>query len=491
MELGYRYVYTEDVDVLIPVICLLVGLALGGLAWGLAQRSRMADLRERADRLEKVEGDLTEALSARAAAETRAQQAEEWKLLAQEREQKVGELLVRQKGIDTLLAERERAFEEHRQLMDQMKEKLADAFKALSADALNKNNQAFLDLAKQSLEAFSREAKRDLDARQENIVKLTQPIEKSLEGMNKVIVEFNEKYEHQMGGVSRQLQTVVEMNNRLQLETNNLVKALKNPHQKGQWGEVQLRRIVELAGMLEHCDFDEQTRESTNDGTIQPDLVVKLPGGRLIAVDAKAPTSAYLAAMEEDQTDEQRAQALKQHAIQVREHMRKLGSKEYWSKLDGSMDFVVMFLAMESLQSTAFHAEPGLFEEGLRNRVLICSPTTLIALLQTVAYTWRQEQIQENAENIAKLGREIYERLGNLGVYMARLGSNLDSSVTAFNDAVGSFEGRLLVSGRKMRDLGLAGGGKEIQEVKPIEKSTREFTAPEVKALIAPGLFDD
>ncbi|MBV6458738.1 MAG: hypothetical protein HONBIEJF_01876 [Fimbriimonadaceae bacterium] len=478
-------------EFLIPVICLLVGAVLGVAAWMAAQRPRMADLEVRGQRLQSIEAELVATKSGLAAAEERASQAEEWKQQAMAKEIEISELLVGSKELETRLAEKEKAFDEQREMLEQMKEKLSDAFKALAGEALNKNNQAFLDLAKQSLEAYNVEAKKDLEARQAEIKKMTEPIEKTLDGMNRSIKDFNEKYENQMGGVSKQLSTVIETNSRLQQETGNLVKAMRNSTQKGKWGELQLRRIVELSGMQLHCDFVSQVREATEDGAIQPDVIVRLPGDRCIVIDAKAPTSNYLDAVEEGATEERKVAALRQHALQVKEHMKSLGRKEYWSKLSQSPDFVIMFLPLESLLSAALETDPTLIETGLRDRVLVCSPTTLIALLQSAAYGWRQEALQENARQIATLGEDIYKRLGNLCGHFSRVGNSLDQAVGHYNSAVGSFESGVLPSARKMKELGVGDGGKEIPQPQPIEKISRRLAAKDIKALVGPGLFDE
>jgi len=479
------------VDFLIPVICLLVGAGLGVVFWMMAQRPRVADLEQRSSRLQATEAELANIRSDLAAAEERASQSEEWKQQSMAKDGEVSDLLLRSKELDTRLTEKEKAFDEQREMIDQMKERLSDVFKALSADALNQNNQAFLDLAKQSLESYNVEAKKDLEARQAEIRKMTEPIEKTLDGMTRSIKDFNEKYENQMGGVSRQLSTVIETNSRLQQETTNLVKAMRNSTQKGKWGELQLRRIVELSGMQLHCDFVSQVREATEDGAIQPDVIVRLPGDRSIVIDAKAPTSNYLDAVEDGVTEERKLAALRQHAIQVKEHMKSLGRKEYWSKLPQSPDFVIMFLPLESLLSAALESDPTLIETGLRDRVLVCSPTTLIALLQSAAYGWRQEALQENARQIATLGEEIYKRLGNLVSHFFKVGNSLDQAVGHYNSAVGSFESGILPSARKMKELGVGDGGKELPQPQPIEKISRRLSAQQIKALVGPGLFDD
>ncbi len=280
--------------------------------------------------------------------------------------------------------------------------------------------------------------------------------------------------------LTRQIELVAAGQQGLQAETANLVKALREPKARGRWGEIQLRRVVELAGMLDHCDFCEQQSMAAEESRLIPDLVVRLPGGRQVIVDAKVPLTAYLQAIE-SQDEDARERQLKEHARQVREHMKKLAGKAYWDQIQPAPEFVVMFLPGEPFFSAALLHDPALIEWGAGERVILASPITLIALLRAVAYGWRQEQIAENAQRISALGREMYDRTRVVAEHIDRLGTWLDRAVEAYNDTVRSIEARLLASARRFRELG-ADNGKEIPELEAIDRVTREPRMPEAGA---------
>jgi DNA recombination protein RmuC len=390
-------------------------------------------------------------------------------------EERVGHASLKSK-----LEEKEQALAELRTYTDESIKRQSDTFAALSKDALGSNNQMFLDLARSTLETLVTDAKGDLGKRQQAIDDLLKPMNEALNRYNDQVQRLEESRQKAYGSLDQQLKSVASTTESLQKETGNLVQALRAPQVRGRWGELTLRRVVELAGMTKYCDFTEQLSVDTDSGRLRPDMIVHLPGGRDIVVDAKVPLVAYLD-MIAASNDEDRTHHLQRHAGQVREHMRKLGTKEYWNQFDKTPDFVVMFIPAESFFSAAAELDRLLIEDGIRNNIILSSPTTLIALLRTVAMGWRQEQIAENATQISALGAEIYERIATFVRNFAAVGNSLEKATEAYNKSVGSLENRVLVSARKFKEMGatVQGDIPEIAQIEHIPRSIETEPLPE------------
>ncbi|MGO9242352.1 MAG: DNA recombination protein RmuC [Terriglobales bacterium] len=376
------------------------------------------------------------------------------------------------------LADRDRAQEEKLKEVEQAQQRQSDSFKALAADALNANNRAFLDLAKAVLETTQKEASGELLQHKTAVETLVQPIRESLEKVDRHIGEMEKERAGAYAGLLQQVKSLGESQVQLQTETAHLVRALRAPQTRGRWGEITLRRVVEMAGMTEHCDFDEQVSVEAEGGRLRPDLIVRLPGGRVLVVDAKVSLQSYLDALEATD-DMTRAICLQDHARQVKDHITRLGSKLYFEQFDKTLDFVVAFVPGDPFLGAAFEKDPELFEFAIGKKVLVTTPTTLIALLKAVAYGWRQESIEENAQKISELGKELYDRVAVMASHFSGVGEALDKAVRAYNDTLGALESRVLVTTRKFRDL-QAAGVKEMPEPEVVDRAVRELQAPEM-----------
>jgi DNA recombination protein RmuC len=384
------------------------------------------------------------------------------------------ELVVGRARLDAALELERKSSAEKIELLTRAGEDLQNAFKALAADALKSNNLSFLQIAQETLKRFQSEAKGDLETRQKAISDLVAPVRESLTKVDAQIQQMEKERGQAYGALHEQVQSLIVTQKELQSETGNLVRALRTPNVRGRWGEIQLRRVVEIAGMVSYCDFAEQETIACESGRLRPDLVVKLPGGKSVVVDAKTPLQAFLDAFET--TDEEaRRTALANHARQVREHMKTLSGKNYWEQFEATPEFVVMFLPGETFFSAALEQDPGLIEHGVLNRVIPASPTTLIALLKAVAYGWNQEKLARNAHEISALGKELHDRLRSLAGHMSAVGTGLDRAVEAYNKAVGSLESRVLVSARRFSELG-ASVPEQIQELEPVETTARALS---------------
>jgi DNA recombination protein RmuC len=471
-------------------VLLLVALACGagiGLALFFLRTRHAPDAARSLElerEVERLRAAHTESLQRGATFEERARQVDDLRETIRERERTIGELQreashLRERGAElhTRLEEERLQSEEKVKLVTEAQRALENSFKSLSADALKSNNQSFLDLAKASLAEFQQGARGDLDKRQVAIDALVGPVKASLDKVDEKIGALEKAREQVYGEIRQQFLQMAEVQTQLRDETSNLVKALRHPHVRGRWGEVQLRRVVEMAGMMKHCDFVEQESAAGDEGRLsRPDLVVRLPGGRQIVVDSKAPITAYMDAHEAT-TDEVRKAKIIVHAQLMRGHLQALASKKYWEQFQPTPEVVVMFIPGEAFFSAALEADPELLDNGFGQNVIIASPASLMALLKAAAYGWRQESIADNAREISRLGQELHARLSVMADHIAKIGKSLGAASDSYNSAVASFESRVLVSARKFKELGATSQEAEIIELRPVEGSLRRLAS--------------
>jgi DNA recombination protein RmuC len=436
-------------------VFLLVGLAIGALAGWFIKAGRaapdvrlMEQLREESNRRASFEAlaagipDLQRDLEAR-------------NITAQQQARTILENTTETEALAATLAAERKGFEDKLKLLQEAKTALTDAFNALSANALRSNSEEFLKLAQASVA----------------------PIKEALGRFEGKVQALEVAREGAYQGLIQQVSQLLDTGKDLRSETSNLVQALRSPVIRGQWGEIQLRRVVEMAGMLNYCDFTEQETLRAEGGNLRPDLVVKLPAGRMIVVDAKAPVSSYLDAMAvEDEAG--RKLKLQAFAKLVRDRITELGRKSYWDQFDETPELVVMFLPGDHFYSAALQQDPSLIEYGVEQKVLVATPVNLIGLLRAIAFGWRQESIAANAKEISELGAELYKRISDLGGHWIELGRNLSRTVEAFNSAVGSLESRVLVSARRFKELGAASSSQDIEALEPVDKTPRSLKDP-------------
>ena len=455
----------------------VAGLGIGALiaGWWVTVRAhstaqaQLLESRERANRADTVAATLHERVEQQAC--------ELGKLREALTESQAGRTRA-----ETRMEALSRSVEDQQSLLVRARQELHDSFEALSGQALKQNNEAFLNLARSSFETLQAEARGELSQRHQAIGELVKPLEESLQRYREQLQQAELVRQREYGGLDQQLKFMAESHQRLQHETSNLVNALRAPAVRGRWGEMTLRRVAELAGMVMHCDFAEQDSVGSAEGLLRPDMVVYLPGDRQIVVDAKTVLAAYLDAYEA-QDDQQRQGHLRRHADQVRARMDALSVKAYWAQFRQAPEFVVLFLPGEQFLGAALEQNPTLIEDGFARGVVLATPATLMALLRAVAYGWKQEQLTEHAEQAGRLGKDLYERVAVLTDHLNDIGQALRNSVGAYNKAVGSLESRVLPAARKFKDLGIS-SEKDIALLEAVEvepRSVLPFVAEDMR----------
>jgi DNA recombination protein RmuC len=445
------------IDFLIAIVCLAAGF---GVAWAWASSSAGAARLELERRAAGLDGTIGE--------------------LKKQNESLQQEARISQKRIEEeqkLRAAAEKDAEsqrsnllEQRRLLEDAQLKLRDAFQSLAGEALKASSDQFMELAKAKFDSLQKEAEGDLEHRKIAIQSLVDPLETALKDLRSEVSRVESARQEAYGSLRNEVQLLATTNKELREETGSLVNSLKQPQVKGKWGELTLRRVVELAGMSPHCDFLEQQSVDTAEGRLRPDLIVHLPGGTQIVVDVKVPLHAFFKAVSA-QSDAEYREAMVLHAQLVRDHIKGLSGKEYWKQFEPTPEFVVLFVPGESFFSAALEQDRTLIEDAIEKRVVLASPTTLIALLRAVAYGWKQQLVAENAERIKDLGKELYDRVVTFAGHLGDVAKGLERASKAYNNAVASFDSRLIPSARKFREMGV--GSSDVPEVDPVETFPR------------------
>ncbi len=398
-------------------------------------------------------------------------------LIAFLRGQRVKYLLTENQELTMTLRLERQSNEQLDELLDQARHQLADTFNQLSTDALKRNNEQFLQLAEENLKRHQSEAKAELSTREQAIEQLVKPISDALNKTSAQINTIEKERKESYGQLYSTIKHLNEGQQNLKQETQNLVQALRRPEVRGQWGEMTLRRLAELSGMVAHCDFFEQTSQRTDSGLIRPDMIVRLPDNREIIVDAKTPLDAYLSSIHTTD-DVLKASELRRHVQIIRQRSKELAAKNYWAEYSQSPEFVVMFIPGEHFLSAALELEPQLLEETMQLNIILATPTNFIAILRAVSYGWKQQALTENAITIRDLGESLYKRLSIFSGHLGNLGSSLNSSVEHFNKTVGSLERQVIPSGKRFLDMGIR-AKKELDSIPPIDNQVRPVSAAE------------
>ena len=375
---------------------------------------------------------------------------------------------------NAIMRERSKAQQAQTKALTTLRGEIEERLKVLTGDALEKSQQSFLTLAKAQFDENQKVVQSENDKKEKAIKNLLEPVSETLKEYKQSLAAIESKRQEAYGNISQELENVIKTQIGVRDETKNLVNALRaNPKTRGRWGEETLKNVMELSGMAQYCDFDLEQSFATADGKLRPDVIVHLPGNRHLVIDAKTSTSAYMDAIEAAK-DKDREQYLSVHASQIRQHMKQLAAKSYWDGLTVSPDFVVMFIPGDNFFSAAIERDPELFEDAIKGRVLITTPTTLIALAKAVAYGWRQEKVADNYTHIAELGSELYKRTRTMGVHLNNLAKGLHTTVSRFNELVGSLENNVLPHARKFEELEVQGSEKQIEKSEPVELAVRE-----------------
>ncbi len=380
--------------------------------------------------------------------------------------------------LQTQLEETEKYHSKQRKEIQEIEAQLKDTFKAISSDVLVRNNQSFLELAKQTFEKYQKQTSSQFEHKEQTIHELFKPMKESLQQLDKGMRELEKERKVDHEKIQSQMHILAENEKALRQETNALVHALKTPVVRGQWGEMQLKRVFELAGMLQYCDFYQQCTASDGESKYRPDAIVRLAGEKQIIVDAKVPLNTYLEALDA-KDEEEKKQKLLIFAGLIRRHIAELGKKAYWQKFENTPEFVILFIPAETFYDSALQADPSLIEAGVKQGVIVATPVSLIALLRVAAYGWKQEALSENAKKISEIGHELYQRITKLTEHFDNLGKNLEKSVNSYNQSVGSLENRVLVSARKLHEIQSSYQNVDIPTLTPIDSAARRLQAKE------------